>query len=192
MGRKEGSGLKDSEIIALYFARDEEAIRRTDERYGAFCRRIAENVLTLREDAEECVNDTWHTAWNRMPPTWPQSLRAFLGRITRCLAIDRFRANRAQKRYDGMELLLSELDECVAASADTEQTVERRELTAAVERWLRALEPDERTLFLRRYWYGDAVKELAKECGQSEAQTAQRLRRLRLRLRAALGEELGI
>ncbi|MBQ2323695.1 MAG: hypothetical protein II379_03815, partial [Oscillospiraceae bacterium] len=63
--------MKDSEIIALYFARDEEAIRRTDERYGAFCRRIAQNVLTLREDAEECVNDTWHTAWNRMPPTWP-------------------------------------------------------------------------------------------------------------------------
>ena len=184
--------MNDSEIIALYFARDEEAIRRTDERYGAFCRRIAENVLTLREDAEECVNDTWHTAWNRMPPTWPQSLRAFLGRITRCLAIDRFRANRAQKRYDGMELLLSELDDCVASPADTEQTVERRELTAAVERWLRALEPDERTLFLRRYWCGDAVKELAKECGQSEAQTAQRLRRLRLRLRAALGEELGI
>ncbi|MBQ1835231.1 MAG: sigma-70 family RNA polymerase sigma factor [Oscillospiraceae bacterium] len=184
--------MKDSEIIALYFARDEEAIRRTDERYGAFCRRIAENVLTLREDAEECVNDTWHTAWNRMPPTWPQSLRAFLGRITRGLAIDRFRANRAQKRCDGMELLLSELDDCVASPADTEQTVERRELTAAVERWLRALEPDERTLFLRRYWYGDAVKELAKECGQSEAQTAQRLRRLRLRLRAALGEEMEI
>ncbi len=181
--------MKDSEIIALYFARDEEAIRRTDERYGAFCRRIAENVLTLREDAEECVNDTWHTAWNRMPPTWPQSLRAFLGRITRGLAIDRFRANRAQKRCDGMELLLSELDDCVASPADTEQTVERRELTAAVERWLRALEPDERTLFLRRYWYGDAVKELAKECGLSESQAAQRLRRLRLRLRAALEEE---
>ena len=91
-----------------------------------------------------------------------------------------------------MELLLSELDDCVASPADTEQTVERRELTAAVERWLRELEPDERALFLRRYWYGDAVKELAKECGLSEAQTAQRLRRLRLRLRAALGEEMGI
>ena len=182
--------MEDAAIVALYFARDEDAIRETDRKYGAFCRRIADNVLARREDAEECVNDTWHTAWRRMPPTRPDSLRAFLGRITRGLAIDRFRAERSQKRYDGMELLLSELDECVAAPADTERELERRELTAAVERWLRALSADDRALILRRYWYGDAVGTLAAETGTTAARMTQRLRRLRLRLKAALEEEL--
>ncbi len=184
--------MEDGEIIALYFARNEDAIRETDRKYGAFCRRIARNVLPLREDAEECVNDTWHTAWNRIPPTLPASLRAFLGRITRDLAIDRFRTLRAQKRCADMELLLSELDDCVPAQADIERTVERRELTVAVENWLRGLEPDERALFLRRYWYGDAVKELAESCGMTAAQTAQKLYRLRIRLKTALGEEAAI
>ena len=184
--------MEDKAIIGLYFARDESAIRETDLKYGAFCRRVARNVLALREDAEECVNDTYHTAWNRMPPTLPASLKAFLGRITRGLAIDRYRANRAQKRYDGMELLLSELDDCVPAEMNVERQVEEAEIAESIQNWLDSLNPDDRALFVRRYWYGDAVKELAELCGLTPNQMAQRLRKLRLELRAALGEEMAI
>lgn len=182
--------MEDRDIVALYFARSEDAIRETDAKYGAFCRRVARNILTRHEDAEECVNDTYHTAWNRMPPTLPASLRAFLGRITRDLAIDRFRADHAQKR--GAAQLLSELDECVPAEMNTERLIEERELIESVENYLRSLDPDDRALFIRRYWYGEAVKELAKACGLSAAQATQKLRRLRLKLRDALTEEAAI
>jgi len=178
--------MDDQAIIELYFARDEDAIRETNRRYGAYCRRIALNILTLREDAEECVSDTYHAAWNAMPPARPGSLRAFLGRITRNLAITRYRAQRAQKRFAGLETMLSELDECLPARQDTEGAFEQEQLAEAIAAWLRSLDADGRALFVRRYWYGDAVKTLAGACGAGENQTAQRLRRLRTGLRAAL------
>ena len=180
--------MDDPAIIALYFARDEDALAETALKYGAYCSRIAENLLTLPEDAEECVNDTWLAAWNAIPPTRPGSLRAFLGRITRNLSVARFRQSRAQKRYSGMEALFSELEECLPARQDTESEFERAELSRALDAWLRKLEPDDRVLFLRRYWYGDALALLAAQRGISENRLAQRMRRLRLRLRASLEE----
>lgn len=110
--------MEDREIVALYHARDEGAISETAAKYGAFCLRIALNLLGIREDADECVNDTWLAAWRRMPPELPASLRAFLGRITRNLSISRYRQTRARKRYAGMEALLSELDDCVPSPRD--------------------------------------------------------------------------
>ena len=107
--------MEDKLIVDLYHARNEYAIVESEKKYGAYCRSIARNLLTLREDAEECVSDTWHAAWNRMPPEWPDCLKAFLGRITRNLSISRFRSGQAQKRR-GVEVLLSELEECVPSS----------------------------------------------------------------------------
>ena len=180
--------MDDQAIIALYFARSEDAIGETDRKYGPFCRRIALNLLTLREDAEECVSDVYHAAWNAMPPERPGSLRAFLGALTRNLAVARWRAEHAQKRFSGGDALLSELEECVPSPADTEAEAERRLLTEAITAWLRRQKPEDRALFLRRYWYGDGVKALARECGFSENRMAQRLRRLRESLRQALEE----
>jgi len=180
--------MEDRAIIELYFARSETAIDETDRKYGAFCRRVALNILSLREDAEECVNDTYHAAWNAMPPEHPGSLRAFLGGITRNLSVARWRAAHAQKRFGGLETLLSELGECLSAPDGTESVFERRLLAESIAAWLRGLEPDDRALFVRRYWYGDAVKALAKECGVGENQMAQRMRRLRAGLRQALEE----
>ena len=99
--------MEDRDIVALYHARSESAIAETARKYGAFCLRIALNLLGVREDADECVNDTYLAAWTRMPPELPASLRAFLGRITRNLSISRYRLLRAQKRYAGMDALLS-------------------------------------------------------------------------------------
>ena len=181
--------MDDQNIIELFFRRDEAAISATDKAYGPLCRRIAMNILSIREDAEECVNDTYHTAWNRIPPTRPQSLKAFLGRIARDLSISRWRRDHARKRYNGIETLLSELDECVPSAVDVERSVEAAELTERIAAWLGTLDAPDRALFLRRYWYGDAVNALARERGETENRTAQRLLRLRRRLRETLEAE---
>ena len=186
---KGGSCVEDQKIIAMYHSRDEAAITETDRKYGGFCKNIALNILSVREDAEECVNDTWHAAWTRMPPECPRSLKAFLGRITRNLSISRFRANRAQKRYNGLELMLSELEECVPSAVSVERAVEQQELGEQISDWLDTLREEDRRLFIRRYWYGDAVKALAAERKCTENQIAQRLRWMRGRLKTYLEEK---
>lgn len=181
--------MEDREIIALYHARSESAISETAAKYGAFCLRIALNLLGIREDADECVNDTYLAAWRRMPPELPACLRAFLGRITRNLSISRYRRERAQKRFAGMDALLSELDDCVPSPETVEQRLDARELARHIEDWLCALPEGERRLFLRRYWYGEALSELAAESGQAPARLAQRMLRLRRSLKAHLEAE---
>ena len=101
--------MEDEEIVALYWARSEDAIRESERKYGSFCRMLAQNILSIREDAEECVNDTWYHAWNAMPEERPRHLRAWLGKVVRNLALDLWQRNHAKKRYGGMVLLLSEL-----------------------------------------------------------------------------------
>ena len=180
--------MEDEEIIRLYYARDEGAIRQTEQKYGPFCRRLAGSLLAAREDAEECVNDTWLAAWQAIPPARPQSLRAFLGRIVRNLSITRWRADHARKRWGGTEVLLSELEDCLPAPGTAEETAERAELGRAVSKWLRTLPGGERRLFIRRYWYGDGVKDLAAELGRTPNQISQRLLKLRRALKTVLEE----
>ncbi len=180
--------MEDVQIISLYERRNEQAISETERKYGGYCQSIAQNMLGF-EDAEECVSDTWLTAWNRIPPTRPQSLRAFLGGITRTLAISRWRGLHAQKRGEGMTLLLTELDECLPTPHGVEDEYEGRELTRLLSDWLRALPREDRILFLRRYWYGVSVKQLAEEMNCTENQMAQRMRKLRTVLRQRLEQE---
>lgn len=181
--------MDDNAIIALYHARNERAIKETSNKYGAFCRRIALNILSLREDAEECVSDTWLTAWNRMPPERPNHLRAFLGRIVRNLSISRYRAIHAQKRFAGMEILLSELEECVPHPDTVERRLEAEALTQLLNSWLDGLSPEDRALFVRRYWCGEGIKQLAAISGMSANLVSQRLLRLRKRLKDHLEVE---
>ena len=180
--------MEDVQIIALYERRSEQAISETEQKYGGYCQSIARNMLAF-EDAEECVSDTWLTAWNRIPPTKPLCLRAFLGRITRTLAISRWRGLHTQKRGEGMTLLLTELDECLPAPNGVEDAFEGRELTRLLSDWLRALPREDCILFLRRYWYGISVKQLAEETNCTENQMAQRMRKLRSVLRQKLEQE---
>ena len=181
--------MDDAAIVALYWSRDEDAIAQSERKYGAYCRAIATNILGSPEDAEECVSDAWHNAWNAIPPQRPDSLSAFLGRVVRNLSISRWRREHAQKRYSGLEALLSELEDCLSAPGGVEESLEGRELTLAVEKWLEGLERDDRVLFLRRYWYGEAVKALAKERGVSANGMAKRLLRLRRDLKGYLERE---
>ncbi len=181
--------MEDAQIIEMYWLRDEGAIRETDSKYGAFCQRIAMNILSSFEDCEECVSDTYGRCWDTMPPQRPMSLRAYVGAIVRNLSISRYRAQRAQKRYNGAEVLLSELGDCVPARDSVQRTAEVKELSELISRWLYGLGDESRALFIRRYWNGDSVKSLAQELGMQPNAMTKRLLRLRESLRAYLENE---
>ena len=170
--------MEDSQIIDLYWNRDQQAIEETADKYGGLLTRISQNILRSPRDAEECVNDTWLKAWTTMPQNRPDHLGAYLGRIVRNLALDRWRRGRAQKRGAGLDAMLAELDECIPAKETTEEQVEARELTRLLERWLDSLPQEDRVLFVRRYWYGEPAGKHVK-----------RLWRLRQKLKAYLEQE---
>ena len=181
--------MEDVQIIDLYWQRDERAIRETDNKYGPFCHKVAMNILRSFQDSEECVSDTYGKCWDTMPPQHPMSLRAYLGAIVRNFSISRYRAHHAQKRFSGAEVLLSELNDCVPSSENVQRTVEAGELSELISRWLEGLTAEDRTLFIRRYWSGDAVKELAGELGVRPNALTKRLLRLREDLRRSLERE---
>ena len=180
--------MEDRTIVALYWSRDQRALGESQKKYGPLCFRLSENILASREDAEECVSDTWLRAWDTMPPQRPESLRAYLARICRNLSLDRWRAKRAQKRGAGLEILLEELEDC-AAVPSAEEVSESQEIVRCIDRWLAGLPEDDRTAFLRRYWFGLSVKELARQEACAPQRMTQRLYRLRQSLRRALEEE---
>ena len=182
--------MEDREILALFNARDEDALRRTSEQYGAYCRAVAANVLGSPEDAEECFSDALLRAWNAIPPAAPDDLRAYLAKLTRGLAIDRLRAAGAAKRGGGeAPLVLDELAECVSGAADAESEVLARALGEAVDRFLRRQSARDRALFLRRYFHAESHAEIARRFGMRPNSVAAALSRLRRRLRADLEKE---
>lgn len=174
--------MTDEQIIHLYFDRDQSAITETDRKYGTYCYSIASNLLG-REDSEECVNDTYHTAWTRIPPEIPQSLKAYLGRIVRNISISRFRRSHAQKRNSGVNILFSELEDCLPSAVTVESEVDSRELSRLISSWLATLSGDDRALFVLRYWHGTAVQNLAEKCGCTPNAISLRIRRLRKSLK---------
>lgn len=181
--------MEDSRIIELYFQRDEAAISETAAKYGTYCHRLAWNILSVEEDAQECVNDTWLQAWNAIPPGRPDRLGAWLGRVVRNIAFNLWNKNHRKKRYAGMEQLLTELEECIPSPESVEEELEAKELTGAVDTWLGSLSREDRVLFLRRYWYGEAVKELAEEAGMPPGRLAKRMYGLRQSLKGRLEQE---
>ena len=139
--------MEDARIVELYWERDEAAIAESSAKYGGYCYQIAFRILALREDAEECVGDTWLRAWEAMPPSRPGRLDTFLGKITRNLSLDRWRALRAQKRWQGQaELALTELGDCLPASGGVEQEVEAAALAESLNRFLESLPQEKRVL----------------------------------------------
>lgn len=155
--------MEDLQILDLYWRRDERAIRETDARYGAYLHAIAWNILSDREDAEKCVNDTYHQAWNAIPPDRPACLWAWPGRVCRNIALNLWNKNHAKKRGSDMELLLSELEDCIPAPDGPERRAEDAAIRDCLNAWLRGLPAEDRALFVRRYWYGETPGALAEE-----------------------------
>ena len=179
--------MEDSKIIELYFKRSETAVKESQDKYGKYCGVIANNILHSGEDAEECVNDTWFKAWNIIPPHKPPKLDAFFGKLTRNLAIDRFRRLRSGKRGNGeIALCLEELAECVGKEETFTDTVSLRD---ALDRFLEELTSQARELFILRYWYMFSLKEAAKRCNVSEGTAKMSLYRTRNALREFLKGE---
>ncbi len=181
--------MEDTKIIDLYWQRDQSAVSATAGKYGGFLHTVSWNILKSHTDAEECVNDTYLRAWNAIPPERPNALRAWLGRVTRNLSLDRWKADRAARRGGGMEMLLGELEECVPDRQGPEQRVEEQELAALISRFLRWQSEDNRYIFLRRYWYGEDIAAIARSLGCGESRVKSALFRTRGALRAFLEKE---
>ena len=182
--------MEDMQIISLYFARNQEAVKETEKEYGAYCFCIAENILHNQQDAEECVSDTWLKAWHTIPPNRPARLKLFLGKITRNLAFDKYRQKTADKRGGGdFEAVLNELDECVAGSEDVEQAFDAKALRQSMNQFLKELPVRDRQIFLKRYFYAKSVKEIAKEYQITANHCTVILKRTRKKLQVYLEQE---
>lgn len=175
--------MDDAKIVRLFWDRDEQAISATADKYGGYCTAIARNILGNKEDAEECVNDTYLNAWNSMPPHRPSVLSTFLGKITRNLSFDRYRHNTAGKRGGGeTAAVLDELLEIVSDTDSVEQEINRRELVKAIDTFLGTLSAGKRGIFICRYWYFDSISAIASSFGMTENSVSVNLNRIRLKL----------
>lgn len=182
--------MEEKKIIELYFARSENAIRETEKKYGRFCYKIAYGILASHPDSEECVNDTYWKTWNAIPPKRPERLSAFLGKITRNLALKRYERNNAQKRGGGqVELALEELAECIPDHNTVEQQADERLLVDCLNSFLAQLPAESRKIFLQRYWAMRPVKEIAADYHMTESKVKMTLLRTRGKLRRFLEEE---
>ena len=182
--------MSDAEIVKLYRDRDERAIQITIEQYRSYLMKIAMQILSDEQDAEECVNDTYQAAWLSIPEQNPETLSAYLGKIVREKAIDRLRTRQRVKRQ-GSEYAasLEELSEVVAGGRMPEQEADAAFLKEAIARFVKELPPDARNLFLGRYFYFDSLKETAAYLKMSESKAKSMLLRIRRKLKRFLHKE---
>ncbi len=182
--------MKDSEIVNLYWKRNEEAIRQTQQKYGAYLSKVAYNILSDFEDSKECVNDTYLAAWKSMPPHRPGILSTYLGKITRQLSIDVFRKKNSVKRYASeYTVSLDELGDTFSDGTTPENVFDGKMLDAAINRFICALPDDVQRAFVGRYFFLDSLKDIAGYCGMKEGKLKSLLYRTRQQLKSYLVKE---
>lgn len=182
--------MVDGEIVELYWQRNELAIKESNAKYGPYCFSIAHNILFNREDAEECVNDTWLNAWKAIPPQRPSRLSAFFAKITRNLSFNKYKAKMTEKRgKNEVAVALDELEECIASSTDVEATVLQNELSDSISQFLHTLSERDCNIFIRRYFYIEPVKKIADCYNLKESNVLVNLSRTRQKLQAHLKKE---
>ena len=182
--------MTDEKIVELYWERSEEAIKETDKQYGRYFHYIAKEILHDEEDAKEIVNDTYLKAWNSIPPEKPHPLKAFLGRITRQLSLNRLEQINAQKRGGGQHFLaLDELAECIPDGSAGEDLASNIDLTDTINRFLKGLPVEQRQVFINRYWYMSSISDIATSFGVSESKVTSILFRVRKKLKDHLIKE---
>ncbi len=182
--------MEDSKIVELYLNRDEKAIYETKQKYEKYCSYIACNILDSSQDSEECINDAYLAIWNSIPPSKPSSLRAYLGKIVRNIALNRYHKNKAKKRNFGVEIVLDELSEVISdTSNDGRNLTDELTLKYALNTFVGSLKKETREIFVRRYWYLSSVKEIALDYGISESKVKVTLLRTRELLKNFLEQE---
>lgn len=175
--------MDDKAIVQMYWDRDENAISVTSEKYGSYCLSIAKNILYNLEDAEECVNDAYMSTWNSIPTNRPSVLSTYLGKIVRNLSFNLYKKNKAWKRGSGnIDLVLDELSELITDSSKTEDELDCKLLSVAINSFLSGLPAEKRKIFVCRYWYADSVKDIAKRLEMTENSVSVTLSRLRTSL----------
>jgi len=181
--------MDDEQIIELFFARSELAIRELDAKHGKACYKLSYNILNNAQDAEECVNDSYLSTWNSIPPQRPRSLLAFVCTIVRNLSITRHRVNTAMKRNSQLDIAISEIENSVASPVGVEDELEAKRLTQLIENFLDTLTEENRVIFVRRYWFSESYAEIAELLGFTEKKVSVRLTRTRKQLREYLIEK---
>ena len=180
--------MKDERIIELFFERSERAIEALDLKYGRLCHNIAYNILCSLRDAEECVSDTYLAVWNVIPPERPYSLKAYVCKIVRNISLKLHRAKNADKRRGEYDISFEEISGCLQSDDNVEQAAEAKELVKIIEDFLDTLTEENRTIFIRRYWFFDSYKNIACAVGLSEKTVSVRLYRIREKMRGYLAE----
>lgn len=180
--------MEDKKIIKLLFARAENAITELAAKFGRQLQRIAVNILGNSQDAEECTNDTYLALWNAIPPVSPDPLAPYVYRTGRNTALKRLHRDTAKKRDSRYDVSLEELNECLPGET-TEQTVDARELGRILDRFLDTKSKESRYIFVRRYWFGDSVTDIAKDMKLKENAVYVRLSRIRSSLKEYLKKE---
>ena len=181
--------MDDSRIVDLYWERNERAISETDAKYGRMLNSLSYSLLSSFEDAEECVNDTYFSVWNAIPTQRPARFSAFIGRITRNLALKRWEYLSAAKRNAAAVMSLDELGDCVSGVPGVESELENRRIEYAIEAFLWAQDAEKRNIFIRRYWYFDSIQTICNQTGFGESRVKSILSRMRQRLREYLESE---
>lgn len=180
--------MDDQQLLQLLFDRDDTALQALSDRYGTRLYRTAFNILGSAEDAQEAVNDTYLAIWNAIPPQRPEPLEGYVYRTGRNVALNQYRFQSAQKRYSQSNLSLEELSGCISGG-NLEEDLDGRALGQAIDRFLDRLSRLNRVLFVRRYWFGDRVADLAKEFSMTESAVSVRLSRIRNQLKDYLLKE---
>ena len=182
--------MEDSRIVELYWQRKEEAIPETESKYGRYCFSISVNILRDKEDAEECVNDTYLAAWNTIPPHRPLILSTFLGKITRRLSMKKLRDRSVDKRGGGsIAASVDELEYCLPTGQSIDESIDTAEITKILDSFLETLPADERRVFLRRYWFFDSISDIASRFGYGKSKVKMMLKRTRDKLKECLQKE---
>lgn len=182
--------MDDRHIVELYWQRDEQAIAETAAKYESYCMKISQNILSDRADSEENVNDTYLHAWNAIPPERPLRLSAYLGRLARNLALNRYKAKGAQKRQgDSFAQSLDELEDFAVPTLDPTDELAARELGSSISAFLRTQSAETRAIFVRRYFYCDSIEDLAQRFGAGESKIKTTLLRTRQKLKQHLAKE---
>ena len=182
--------VDDKYIVDLFFSRNELALEYTAKKYGPYCYSVAYNIIFCREDAQECVNDTYLAAWNSIPPHKPDQLSGYLAKLTRRISIDRLRRSNAKKRGAGeLDILFSELEECVPDENTPEKALKEHELARIINDFLAHLGETERKIFLCRYFFAEPIISVAARFGYSESRVKSQLFRTRKKLKEHLRKE---
>ena len=181
--------MEDEAIIQLFWNRSEEAVVRTEEKYGKLLMRITKNILRDSRDAEEAVWDTYSHLWNSIPPEKPRKLLAYAARLSRNAALDILRKKQSQKRDNRGDVLFSELEDCLPTTGHLSEKLEEQELVLLINTYLLSLDKLSRILFVRRYFAMDELDELASDFGMTKNAVNVRLYRVRQGLREHLQKE---